>query len=254
MKSSTKILIIAIVLPALAFIAFYFISRSRRCIPDCTNKSCGESDGCSGKCKICPKGSVCDGISCQKPKYIPKYIPKSTPEKTKGICYFDIDGTLTTANGDRDAIMRECLDNNFAIGIITASNRKIEDVCDGDVPRENWMPKLLCEQFNKNGGKMYNSTRVVAGNTNFPVGYPYNKDQGYIKGFDMDNGRNSFYPNIPDKCVVLFDDQLGVLNGVKTYNSNFQTQCANTACGLKNGLDISIVKNKIKEMKENGCR
>jgi hypothetical protein len=248
MKSSTKILIAAIVIPSLACILFYFISKSYNCIPDCNNKTCGKSDGCFNKCKLCPKGSICNGKSCQKPK------TDIDLEKIKGICYFDIDGTLITANGDRDKMMKHCLDNNFAIGIITASNRTVDDICDGDNPIESWMPKILCEQFNKNKGKMFNSTKIVSGSTVLPSTYPVNRDQGYIKGFDMTYGRDLFYPNIPDKCIVLFDDQKSVIEGVKEFGSNLETQCANTTCGLDNVLGIDNIKNKVFEMQENGCK
>ena len=52
-----------------------------------------------------------------------------TNNKVKGICYFDIDDTLTTATGDIDSIIEECLKNNFDVGIITASNRTIDHIC-----------------------------------------------------------------------------------------------------------------------------
>jgi hypothetical protein len=254
MKTSTLVLILAIVLPSLAILAFYFIAKYYQCKPDCTKKQCGQSDGCNGTCKLCPNGLTCDGTKCKTP-------PGPGPT-TKGICYFDIDNTLTSAQGDRDEMMRQCLDNNFAIGIITASNRKLEDVCDGDKPREPWMSELLCKQFNKNGARMYNSTSVVAGSTVFPANYPFGKDQGYIKGYDMKYGRDTFYKDIPDKCIVLFDDQQPVLDGVHNFDPNFQTQCANTphsssdktTCKtLGHVLDIATVKAKVESMKANGC-
>ena len=250
MKSSTKILIAAIILPALAFIAFYFISKSFQCIPNCVDKHCGDSDGCSGKCKICPKGLTCDGSICQE-SFTPTETLKSDTSP-KGICYFDIDNTLTTAKGDRDEMMQHCLDNNFAIGIITASGRNIEDVCEGNNPKEHWMPRLLCEQFNRDGGKMFNSTRVVAGSTILPSGYPSTGDQGHVKGFNMIHGK-TVYPNVEDKCIVLFDDQQPVIDGVRRFNPALQTQCAHMSCGLGHVLDVETVKAKVAEMKSNGC-
>lgn len=263
MKTSTKILILAFVLPSFALIAFYFIAKSSQCIPTCTNKKCGQSDGCSGKCKLCATGSICDGKTCQ--------TDNNPDNKTKGICYFDIDGTLTTAPGDssyKDEMMQQCLYNDFAIGIVTASPRKIEDICNGAIARDPWMSNLLCKQFQENGGKMYNSTKVLAGGSIFPEDYPANKDPankdpGYIKGFNMNYGRDKFYPDIPDKCLVLFDDQQPVLDGMLNFNNNFQGQCANTPSSqndkttcrtLGHVLDIDTVKKKVKQMKESGCR
>jgi hypothetical protein len=242
MKQSLKILILVIVLTSVSFLVFYFIARSSKCIPNCVDKTCGQSDGCSSVCKECEKGYICDGKNCKK-----------TESKTKGICYFDIDGTMTTANGDRDEMMRQCLDNNFAIGIVTASSRRLEDICNGDKSKDIWMSDLLCKQFQDNGAKMYNSTKDIAGKEVFPLGYPANKEQGIIKGFDMTFGRDSFYKDIPDKCVVLFDDQQQVLDGVRKFNPDLETQCANTTCGLDGVLDIATVKYKVESMKANGC-
>lgn len=172
----------------------------------------------------------------------------------KGICYFDIDDTLSTAIGDRNEMMKQCLDNNFDIGIITASSRKIEDICDGDKAKVSWMPDLLCKQFKKNDGHMFNSTNTIAGKKVLPKGYPSEKDHGYIKGFDMKYGRDTFYRGIPDKCIVLFDDQQPVIDGVHTFNSNLETQCSNKSCGLGHALYISTVKEKVEYMKKNGCK
>lgn len=186
---------------------------------------------------------------------------KTCKEYPKGICYFDIDDTLTTAKGDKDEIVKQCLDNNFAIGIITASTRKVEDICEGSKAKVEWMSDLLCEQFQKNNAKMYNSASVVAGSEVFPVDYPIGESHGIIKGYNMEYGRKTFYPNVSDKCVVLFDDQQRVLDDVKKYNSNLETQCAGhkpddhlTCKSLGRFLDSSIVRDKVMFMKENGCK
>jgi hypothetical protein len=253
MRTGTKILLFAIILPTIVFFLIYFIAKTSKCNPNCNGKKCGQSDGCSSKCKTCTGGLTCDGTKCQK--------VDPGVGKTKGICYFDIDGTLTTANGDRDDMMKQCLDNNFAIGIITASGRKVTDICKGDKAKDNWMSDLLCKQFQENNAKMYNSTTEVAGSTSFPPGYNdiKNKSQGYVKGWDMKYGRDLVDKNIPDKCVVLFDDQKHVLSDVKKFNPDLEVQCAgepkaNGACQtLGHVLDIDTVKNKIKEMQTNGC-
>jgi hypothetical protein len=250
MRTGTKILLFAIILPTLAFFLIYLIAKSSNCEPNCHDKTCGQSDGCSGKCKSCPAGKTCDGTKCQK---------VGPAGKTKGICYFDIDGTLTTAKGDRDEMMQQCLDNNFAIGIITASGRKVTDICDGDKARDPWMSDLLCKQFHENNAKMYNSTTEVAGSKTFPHGYDGTKSQGYVKGWNMKYGRDLVDSNIPDKCVVLFDDQQHVLADVKKFDTNLEVQCSGepTAPGacktLGHVLDIDTVKKKIKDMQANGC-
>jgi hypothetical protein len=170
----------------------------------------------------------------------------------KGICYFDVDGTLTTANGDKDEMMKACLDNNFDIGIITASPRTLDDSCDGDISKVNWMPNSLCKKFNETGGRLFNSTVSVAGNSKLPSNYPKGYGPGYIKGFDMSFCRDSFYPQIPDKCLLLFDDDPDYLKGVKQFNPNLNVQCANTSCGGSK-LDINVVKDAIDRSVKNGC-
>ena len=69
--------------------------------------------------------------------------------KIKGICYFDIDGTLTSSTGNREEIIKVCLDNNFAVGIITASGRKIEHICEGDKGLFDWPPRMTCQSLLK---------------------------------------------------------------------------------------------------------
>jgi hypothetical protein len=179
---------------------------------------------------------------------------ENVSNKIKGICYFDIDGTLTTSNSNKDLMVQECLDNNFDVGIVTASNRKLSDICSGDKANVPWMSDILCKKFNETEGKLYNSRDIIGGKDIFPPNYPHNKDPGYIKGFDMVNGRDKFYPDISDKCLVLFDDDPYFIQGVKNYNKNLETQCANNSCGLNGVLNLDIVKNKIQQMKNNGCK
>lgn len=252
MKTSTILLILAIVLPSIALIVMYYIARHQPCTPSCDNKTCGDSDGCGNICKKCPPGNSCDGKICTS------VIQPPDPTNVKGICYFDIDGTLTTAVGDRDEIINQCLDNNFAVGIITASGRTVEDICSGDKAggrqnAENWMSNILCKQFADNNAKMYNSTSLVAGKpAPFPDNYPNTSSPGVKKGFDMVYGRDSFYSDIPNKCVVLFDDDPTFISGVKQYKSDLETQCANKSCG-GDVLTKDIVLNKVKSMIKNGC-
>ena len=182
-----------------------------------------------------------------------------------GICYFDIDDTLTTAHDKVDEIFEECLKNNFDVGIITASGRNIEHICKYPLP--SWSSSKLCNILKKNDYKLFNSNIVIGGKqTNniydYPENYPFlNKNTnipmknkyGYIKGFNMVHGRDNFDKKIPNKCIVLFDDNPDVIEGVKMYNNNLETQCANPSCGLNGMLTKDIIKNKLIQMKQNGC-
>jgi hypothetical protein len=282
MEKSTKILLLIFILPLLSYFLIYCIAKSDFCTPNCKNKKCGQSDGCSSICKSCPTGQICDGKKCQNipPEYVTcckssgctKNVSSDNckkeggttvsdcsvciiPKKTKGICYFDIDNTLTTAQGNPDDIINECLNNDFAVGIITASSRKVNNICNGDKASQHWMSDILCKQFNENNAKMYNSSVLVAGKQP-PSDWPSDKissDPGYVKGWDMEYGRKNFFPEIPEKCVVLFDDDPNYIAGVKRFNKQLQTQCSNTSCGEKTSLNIDIVKKTIDKMKKNGC-
>ena len=237
MEGSTILLSI---LPILSFIIFYFIVRTLRCNSDCQDK-------------LCPSEEICDGSKCKR---VEKESFDLKNKSTRGICYFDIDDTLTSAVGDRDDIIQECLDNNFAVGIITASGRKIDDICSGDnaggYQNATWMSNKLCKQFRENKGKLFNSFRSTDGKSVFPSDFPVGKSYGYIKGYQMKYGKDVNYPYISDKCVVLFDDNPNVLEGVKDFNPELEVQCANKNCG---GLYLSnkLVGQKIKQMIIKGC-
>ena len=251
MKRSSVLLIISIILLIFVYIIYYFIVKSGKCKADCHTKKCGSKDGCGNIYKTCPPGETYDGKQC-KPM-----TSENFKNKIKGICYFDIDDTLTSAMENTDEIIQECLDNNFAVGIITASGRTIDDICSGDkaggYQNANWMSNKLCKQFREENGKMFNSLRVVAGNTEFPESYPNGSSYGYIKGFNMQYGKDNYYPDVKDKCTILFDDNPYVLNDVKKFNPNFEVQCANRMCG-GDLLSKDMVKQKIQRMIKNGCK
>ena len=194
-------------------------------------------------------------------KFTPKILQNNIKVKTnlnrsnqvKGICYFDIDDTLTTAKGNIDEIIQECLDQKFAVGIITASNRTVEDICSGDkaggYQNASWMSNKLCKQFNHQNQTMFNSLIRVGGSNIFPLGYPNDIyiSYGKIKGFDMIYGKNKFYPYLKDNMIVLFDDNPSVLRDVKKYNSDLEVVCSHPKCG-GTFLTKELVKNKLISM------
>ena len=53
----------AVVLVSLGVLVGYFIVKSKstsKCIPDCKNKKCGDSDGCDGSCSYCDNNLTCN--------------------------------------------------------------------------------------------------------------------------------------------------------------------------------------------------
>lgn len=195
-------------------------------------------------------------LTCRKSK-CEEENKNDTKDETKGIFYFDIDGTLTTSK-DFESIVQKCLENKIAVGIITNSPRTVESICTGDSKggdepgSSTWMSNKLCKQFNENNNRMFNSTIIVAGSENKPEGWTQKNGPGYMKAFDMNYGRNKFYPHVPDNCVILFDDNPDYLSGVLKYNNinktNFGVVCANSSCGGEI-LDINLVEQTIRELK-----
>lgn len=175
------------------------------------------------------------------------FTEKHRSERVNGICYFDIDGTLTHANDNADDIIQVCLDNNFAVGIITASGRTVNHVCNKNKSTVNWMSDKLCNQFYNNNAKMYNSTTMIDGSYIFPKNYPINASPGYVKGFLMDYGRNNNYPYLPDDKVVLFDDDINFIRGVKQYNNKFKTQYVKQHTGYSSSSSNLLCKDFVQK-------
>jgi hypothetical protein len=184
----------------------------------------------------------------------------------KGVCYFDIDNTLSTSPGSKkksdggdhnESVMKACTDAGFAIGIITASERRIENTCTGDNPpgswpdSAHWMPPSLCKQLNQDGGtKMFNSSVIVAGREisqkaepPYPEDYPTGSN-GIKKKFAMEFGRSSFFPSIPQECVVLFDDDK---DNIKAITKPLESQLVNNSTD-SGALTGEFVSKKLKSM------
>lgn len=250
------ILLVAIFLPILSFIVIYFIAKDSPCSLDYHNNKCGYVDQCGNVGKKCPSGKTCDGIVCKEQTQENNQNNESFNYENlvKGICYFDIDDTLTTAKGDPDDIIQTCLDHNFAVGIITASARTIDDICSGESKggrqNANWMSNKLCKQFRENNGKMFNSLVFVAGQDleSFIKEHNYgtNLDYGHIKGLSMMRGKK-LYPHLSYKDIVLFDDNSLVLQQVKEINPDLQVRCSHHKCG-GSVLTKEIVDKQIKSM------
>lgn len=167
--------------------------------------------------------------------------------KKKGICFFDIDDTLTPLNKtEAHNIIQECINNDFDIGISTASYRDIYHLCDGDKSNQPYIPDNLCKNLKKNNYVLFNSLKKVAGSDK-RIKYPINFDYGMIKGHNMVYSKNIYNSNIPNKCIVFFDDQKGVINGVKRYNSDINTFLVNK--GSKK-LNVNRVSNILKNVKK----
>lgn len=165
---------------------------------------------------------------------------------------------MTDATSNPDDIIQTCIDEGFDVGIVTASGRSLGDVCAGDKSKEPWMSGKMCERLNRDGGRMFNSMVSVGSKSvsQSDLISEFHADVGMIKGSAMKYGKETFYPDMKDRCVVLFDNDPSVLEGVGRFNmkygSEFQTQCASSECGGRQ-LSVDLVRDTLFAMKKNGC-
>ena len=165
----------------------------------------------------------------------------------KGICFFDIDGTLIDAIDDVDDIVQKCLDNNFEVGIITASGRTPEMLCSGEKPLVPWSGSKLCKYLNDTNNITYNSaTPILAGKYKLPNDFPspHKNPQGTCKGYAMIHA--SKIRNIKPENIVLFDDQKPVVDDVKRFHPSLDAvlvDCNGRHC--KDGRNASKLSVKV---------
>ena len=141
--------------------------------------------------------------------------------KLKGIVYFDIDDTLSTAHfHNKDEAIEAILDKGYGVGIVTASDRTINDVCFGNQANEQlspWMPNALCDWMASRDFNTYNSRSLTAGKkTTFPHFGGMYEEIGRKKGWQMKNGMDLFGLK-DDSSVILFDDNARVIQDAMQY-------------------------------------
>ena len=141
--------------------------------------------------------------------------------KLKGIVYFDIDDTLSTARFDvKDKAIESILNKGYGVGIVTASDRTIDDVCHGNRANQQfspWMPDAMCDWMSSRNFDTYNSRSLTAGNKiTFPhFGGTY-EEIGRKKGWQMKYGMHSLGINDASN-VILFDDNAAVIEDALQY-------------------------------------
>ena len=149
-------------------------------------------------------------------------------KRYKGIVFFDIDDTLTNTSENVENLISYCLNENYKVGIITASNRPIDYVCNSKSGLKNnfnspWMSNLLCKHMAKDNFKTYNTLSLTNGK-NIKIPYeiqnpPYTfrfERYGLQKGWQMKKCAKE--NNIEPSKTYLFDDNTDVLRGAKRIN------------------------------------
>ena len=165
------------------------------------------------------------------------YLQESEPiefqPRYKGLCLFDIDGTLTTGENN-EKVVDLCLKAGYAVGISTAGS--------GYTPRNltsfSWMPQNLYKFMSEHNFITFNNvaSNILAGKYD-PLGYKFIKDKyfdhtvwGVLKGHSLMKTAAKYNIKDPSK-MILFDNDPSFIKGVKIYNKYMQAICSGSPCG-----------------------
>ena len=162
-----------------------------------------------------------------------------------GIALFDIDGTLTSGT-DNYGVVKDFLDKGYAVGINTAG--MIYSMY--NIQKFPWMPSNLFTFMKNTNFITFNNiaSGIVAGKPNsYPKtlietykekGMEYEECIGIAKGYAIIE--TSLNIGIYDmNKVVMFDDRINVLNGIKKYNNKINLYCAGENCSLKKKCNLN---------------
>ena len=167
----------------------------------------------------------------------PKILqPKSQPNHKlsyKGLCLFDIDGTLTTGENN-EQVIDICLNAGYAVGISTAGSMYHPK----NLLSFSWMPKNLYKFMQEHNFDTFNNVAsdILAGKYD-PQEYKIIKDNysghkvwGLLKGHSLMVTASKYNIIDPTK-MVLFDNDPIFLQGLQDYNKNLNLVCAGSPCG-----------------------
>lgn len=198
-------------------------TTSNPCKINCPETKCGNPNGCGGICPIkCPNNNKCVNQNC---------VSDQIEGQFKGVCYFDADGTLTTGKNNAETVQK-CIDNGYAVGIITAGGYTYDDNGENDILKYHWVPQNLKDFMKKyktfnniNTNYLYiQNKRYNSPPKDFPIG-----SAGKQKGYAMEQGMKQL--GTPAQNTLFFDDKTEYLKGVNEFKSfNFPVQCAGNGC------------------------
>lgn len=176
----------------------------------------------------------------KKDKYM---TDKIYPERDnfKGLCLFDIDGTLTDGR-DNQNVVQECIDAGYAVGISTAGSMyKTTNI--NSFP---WMPSNLYDFMEKRNFDTFNNVNdsVLCGKNSMneynnlfvPDGMSV---WGIRKALALEKTAQNLGITNPNK-MIMFDNDPGYLDGMRLVNPDFTLICAGEPCGGK--LDVENVR------------
>ena len=155
----------------------------------------------------------------------------------KGICLFDIDGTLSTGTQNEN-VVQYCLDNGYAVGIATAG----AVYRPGNLLSYSWMPKNLYNFMAQNNFDTFHNVAsgILSGIHNAAEYTKIKKSMpsdafwaGWFKAFALERTAKLYGIEFHNN-VILFDNDPSFINGVLRYNNihnrNFRVVCAGQPC------------------------
>ena len=164
----------------------------------------------------------------------------------KGLCLFDIDGTLTTGT-ENEKVVQYCIDKGYAVGIATAGAMYNP----GNLMNFEWMPRNLYEFMSNNNFDTFNNVAsgVLQGIHNSAVYTKTLRDKpphifwpGWFKGIALESTGRAYGIKDPHN-LILFDNDPSFISGVNQYNSDLRVVCAGMPC---NGtLSVDTLKQMI---------
>ena len=163
-------------------------------------------------------------------------------ENFKGLCLFDIDGTLTTGH-DNSKSVDICLKNGWAVGISTAGAMyKPENLLSF-----SWMPPNLFEFMKKYNWVTFNNVAagIYAGKyKNQPnLDHMGHKKWGILKGYSLLDSAKYLNLEKGKEKLILFDNDPLFLQGL-SYQKDLIGICAGYPCSKQNVLNPNLV-NKV---------
>ena len=170
-------------------------------------------------------------------------IPDSPPVMSnnyKGLCIFDIDGTLTMNTSDENEILvNYALDKGYAVGICTAGSVYNRN----NLLSYDWMPRNLYDFMEKINFVTFNNVAsgILAGKDGKQyydqIGYLHHINWGYKKGLALEV--TAYVVGVKDSEVIMFDNDPFFIAGITRYNPNYKVICVGEPCG---GGDLDIEK------------
>jgi hypothetical protein len=177
-----------------------------------------------------------------------KYPKKSNDQKFDKLVLFDIDGTLT--HGYENTEMVDFyLKKNYAVGVCTAGIIYSPQ----NIHTFDWMPENLLTFMRKTNFITFNNvgSEIIAGE--YIPGVFFDTDSltqhyssvhqriGSRKGYAAVS--NAYRLGITDTTnIIMYDDMVDFLIGIRLYNKNIKLFCAGADCGVKEGMGLNSVR------------